>query len=226
MMWSQKHRPTRLSECVLDHIDDEAQNLLREAVTAATLPNLLLYGPPGTGKTTIARILCDPKRFEVHAFNGSLFEKHDMPKLKEIVSTCSLYLKPKCIMIDEVDGVTMSAQRALRALMEDDRRAGDVSWVCTANDLSKIMLPLQSRVILVDCSYATRAKLAAHFAGIALARLNIEIKDRFGNPVVPREWFLVPLSAIDDAVEKIKDGTITGYVYDPQQARLKRGASA
>ena len=25
------------------------------------------------------------------------------------------------------------------------------------------------------------------------ARLDIEIKDRFGNPVVPREWFLVPL---------------------------------
>ena len=58
------------------------------------------------------------------------------------------------------------------------------------------------------------------------ARLNIEIKDRFGNPVVPREWFLGPLSAIDDAVEKIKDGTITRYVYDPQQARLKRRASA
>jgi hypothetical protein len=57
------------------------------------------------------------------------------------------------------------------------------------------------------------------------ARLNIEIKDRFGNPVVPREWFLVPLSAIDDAVEKIKDGTITGYVYDPQKARLKRRVS-
>lgn len=52
------------------------------------------------------------------------------------------------------------------------------------------------------------------------ARLDIEIKDRFGNPVVPREWFLVPLAAINDAVEKIKDGTITGYVYDPKVARL------
>jgi hypothetical protein len=52
------------------------------------------------------------------------------------------------------------------------------------------------------------------------ARLNIEIKDRFGNPVIPREWFLVPLFAIDDAVEKIKDGTITDYVYDPKLARL------
>jgi Meiotically up-regulated gene 113 len=52
------------------------------------------------------------------------------------------------------------------------------------------------------------------------ARLDIEIKDRFGNPVIPREWFLVPLFVIADAVEKIKDGTITGYVYDPSSARL------
>ncbi len=52
------------------------------------------------------------------------------------------------------------------------------------------------------------------------ARLDIEIKDRFGNPVVPREWFLVPLFIIDEAVERIRDGTITNYIYDPKAARL------
>ena len=52
------------------------------------------------------------------------------------------------------------------------------------------------------------------------ARLDIEIKDRFGNPVIPREWFLVPVFVVDDAVERIKDGTITEYVYDPKTARL------
>ena len=54
----------------------------------------------------------------------------------------------------------------------------------------------------------------------APARLEIEIKDRFGNPVVPREWFLVPLSAIDDAVERIREGTITQYSYDTRTASL------
>ena len=52
------------------------------------------------------------------------------------------------------------------------------------------------------------------------AQLDIELQDRFGTPVKPREWFLVPLFAIDEAVERIKDGTITGYVYDPVVARL------
>lgn len=52
------------------------------------------------------------------------------------------------------------------------------------------------------------------------ARLDIEIKDRFGHPVTPREWFLVPLFAIDEAVERIRDGTIKGVAYDPATASL------
>jgi hypothetical protein len=54
------------------------------------------------------------------------------------------------------------------------------------------------------------------------ARLDIEVKDRFGNPVIPREWFLVPLFVVDEVVDKIRDGTITGYVYDPKAAALTR----
>lgn len=57
------------------------------------------------------------------------------------------------------------------------------------------------------------------------ARLNIEIRDRFGNPVVPKEWFLVPVFVVDEAVAKIRDGSITDYVYDPTKARLVRRAT-
>ena len=53
------------------------------------------------------------------------------------------------------------------------------------------------------------------------ARLDIEITDRFGHPVTPREWFLVPLFAIDEAVERIRDGSIKGVVYDPTTASLR-----
>ncbi len=47
---------------------------------------------------------------------------------------------------------------------------------------------------------------------------------KFGNPVVPREWFLVPIFVIDEAVERIKNGTITGYRYNRQTASLKQMA--
>ena len=56
------------------------------------------------------------------------------------------------------------------------------------------------------------------------ARIDIEIKDRFGQPVVPKEWFLVPLFVVDEAVNRIRDGSITGYTYDPSTAKLTADA--
>lgn len=58
------------------------------------------------------------------------------------------------------------------------------------------------------------------------AQIEISIDDRFGNPVKPREWFLVPLHVIDEAVQRILDGSITGVHYDPHLARLVNNASA
>ena len=52
------------------------------------------------------------------------------------------------------------------------------------------------------------------------AQLDLTIEDRFGKPVKPREWFVVPLNVINEAVERIRDGTITELIYDPQTARL------
>lgn len=56
----------------------------------------------------------------------------------------------------------------------------------------------------------------------APARLSITIHDRFGHPVQPEEWFLVPLFVIDEAVARIKDGSILDYIYDPSTAMLVR----
>lgn len=53
------------------------------------------------------------------------------------------------------------------------------------------------------------------------AKLDLTIHDRFGHPVRPREWFLVPLAAIDDVVNKIRDGSIAGLMYDTTTATLK-----
>jgi hypothetical protein len=52
------------------------------------------------------------------------------------------------------------------------------------------------------------------------AKLDIQLKDRFGNLVVPREWFLVPIYIIDEVVEKIRDGSIVKFYYDPKLGKL------
>lgn len=54
-------------------------------------------------------------------------------------------------------------------------------------------------------------------------RYNVEIPDRFGKLVRPREWFLVPLPIIDEIVERIGNQTLVGKVYDRGAAALIAG---
>jgi hypothetical protein len=54
----------------------------------------------------------------------------------------------------------------------------------------------------------------------APAQIELTIHDRFGKPVRPREWFLVPLAAIGEAIQRIRDGSITEVYYDPEEACL------
>lgn len=59
------------------------------------------------------------------------------------------------------------------------------------------------------------------------ARLDLELKDRFGGQVEPREWFLVPLPVIEAAIQKLKEGSIGDFRYDSNTARLvNRGIDA
>jgi hypothetical protein len=60
----------------------------------------------------------------------------------------------------------------------------------------------------------------------AAVRLDLTIKDRFGNPVVPHEWFLAPVSAIDEVVQRIQDHSIIQFEYDRETASLRKAARA
>lgn len=52
------------------------------------------------------------------------------------------------------------------------------------------------------------------------ARLDLQLKDRFGFDVEPREWFLVPLPIIEEAIQKLIDGTLPKFQYDPKEGRI------
>lgn len=52
------------------------------------------------------------------------------------------------------------------------------------------------------------------------ARLDLQLKDRFGFDVEPREWFLVPLSIVEEAIGKLIDGTLPQYRYEPKEGSI------
>ena len=71
---------------------------------------------------------------------------------------------------------------------------------------------------LFNISRVKLEKLIHRF--FSLAQLDLEITDRFGNPARPHEWYLVPLHVIDEAVDRIKDGSITNLRYEPTTASI------
>ncbi len=58
------------------------------------------------------------------------------------------------------------------------------------------------------------------------ARLDVKLQDRFAMAVKPREWFLVPLEVIEQAIEKIREGNLDQFQYDPNTARLIKVSEA
>jgi hypothetical protein len=73
----------------------------------------------------------------------------------------------------------------------------------------------------VKLSNINRVKLEALLHRFfAEARLDLTLKDRFGEEIVPREWFVVPLPVINEALERLIAGTISQCCYDAKSASI------
>jgi hypothetical protein len=57
---------------------------------------------------------------------------------------------------------------------------------------------------------------------LGAAQLRLSAPARFGGPVEPREWFVVSLSVIDEVIRRIKDQSITNYVYEGSDGSLRK----
>lgn len=57
------------------------------------------------------------------------------------------------------------------------------------------------------------------------ARLDLSLPDRFGRPFRPQEWFIVPFPVIDEAIQRLMDGSLPGFQFDRATASLQPVAS-
>ena len=142
-LWVEKYRPSTLDEmCIDESIKKQFVNYLNTQET----PNLLFVGRAGIGKTSLAKIIVNNiLKCQYLYINASDENGIDTirTKVTRFAQTKSLDGNIKVIILDEVDGLTMDAQRALRNTMEE--YSANCRFILTANYKHKVIEPLHSR---------------------------------------------------------------------------------
>lgn len=143
--WLGRYRPLRLVEMALE--DSVRRSLVKLMDGPMLDDNLLLFGRPGVGKTTVGAVIRHEKKPQVMSLNAS--KDRGIGIINERVALFAKILSTswKLVVMDEADGLTTEAQNALRGVMDASYQT---RFVFTANDLSKIIEPLQSRCVKIE----------------------------------------------------------------------------
>jgi replication factor C small subunit len=146
-LWVEKYRPQTLNDLALSK---DVREYVEKAIEEGEIPHLLFLGPPGTGKTTLSKIIVKELDTVYRYINASDERGIDSvrEKIVPFAQTKSLDGKLKVIILDEIDGFTPDAQRALRNIMEE--HSGNLRFILTANYKNRMSKPLRSRVITFE----------------------------------------------------------------------------
>lgn len=145
LFW-EKFRPNTLNDMILPQ-------RIKEVVSHGIITNMLFVGPAGLGKTTLAKILVKDHPYIVKS------SKLGVDVLRnEVLSFCqtitsdpfnNVKLKNnKIVYLEEFDGASNTLQEELRAFIEQFEK--NIRFVATANNLNKIIKPMQSRFEIFD----------------------------------------------------------------------------
>lgn len=202
----QKAYVANVSEEVIDE-DDKTDRRLRVIFDNGTESNLLLRSlQRALLKDTTSRRITDP------TLQGPLFS--GIPEVSDTASGTVYVLRSKS------DNPVIDKNRSV--IHKIGITSGDVKKRIGNAKIDPTFLMADVEIVATyELSNISRSKLEGIIHKFFdSARLNIEIKDRFGNPVVPKEWFLVPLFIIDEVIERIKDGSIVRCRYDVKNGKI------
>jgi DNA polymerase III delta prime subunit len=161
-LWAEKYRPKKVDDCILPA---RLKTLFKQYVAQGEIPNLMFYGTAGVGKTTVARALCEEIGVSYLFIPSSEERGIDTFRVKvhNYASTLSLGGTRKVIILDEADGLTPDAQKALRGAVE--RYSTNCTFILTCNTKAMLHEAIHSRCAGIDFALTgdERPKMASQF---------------------------------------------------------------
>jgi DNA polymerase III delta prime subunit len=179
-IWCEKYRPSTLDEIVLDK---STKNYFNKVQRDKNIPNVLFVGKPGIGKTSLAKIIVkDILKCQYLYINASDENGIDTIRTKVLnfAQTKSLFGQIKVIVLDECDGLSIDAQKALRNSIEEYHDL--TRFILTANYKHKIIPALQSRCQIFDINYDKNEYLTKLISIVKAEEIKIN-KENFTNIV-------------------------------------------
>ena len=149
-MWVEKYRPMKLSSIVNQkEVIGSLKSLLKNV---SEMPHLMFSGSAGVGKTTTALCLAREilgEYWKDYTLELNASDERGINMVRDRVKKFARFLGLdtkipfKLIILDEADEMTSDAQTALRRIIEDTAKY--CRFILIANNISKIIEPLQSR---------------------------------------------------------------------------------
>jgi len=149
-MWVEKYRPMKLSSIVNQkEVIGSLKSLLKNV---SEMPHLMFSGSAGVGKTTTALCLAREilgEYWKDYTLELNASDDRGINMVRDRVKKFARFsgfdtkIPFKLIILDEGDEMTSDAQTALRRIIEDTAKY--CRFILIANNISKIIEPLQSR---------------------------------------------------------------------------------
>ena len=172
VMWVEKYRPKKISDLVNQKEIMGSLNALLK--NQSEMPHLLFSGSAGVGKTSAAICLSREilgEHWRDYSLELNASDERGIGMVREKVKKFSRFagldteIPFKIIILDEADEMTSDAQTALRRIIEDTAKY--CRFILIANNLSKIIEPIQSRCVVFKFTRISNKEISSQLKFIA-----------------------------------------------------------
>ena len=143
-LWVEKYRPRTVAEVIVTNARDRQK--FDHYVAEGQIPNILMSGGPGTGKSSMSKALIRDLGIDkmdvlkINCAKGQIAAVRD--KIEAFAMTMPLG-KFKVVQLEELDGLSIDAQKLLRDVMESN--SNNCRFIGTCNYTHLLIPPIRSR---------------------------------------------------------------------------------